>query len=154
MSRKTAHPNCYIIAGSNGTGKTAFASAFLPIYADRRNFINPDLLARAYARAGFVPFLDFPVVSHAHRLQAYRRALRRLDFYLVVLNPGRAVALQRDAVRPEKTVAHLWVHMEDALLRELAGFGLWIDTAHLSVQQTIDQILSQKERALLDNATP
>jgi predicted ABC-type ATPase len=42
-------PNCYIIAGSNGAGKTTFATEFLPLYANCRNFINPDLLARAYS---------------------------------------------------------------------------------------------------------
>ena len=49
MPRKRSHPNCYIIAGSNGAGKTTFASEFLPVYANCRNFINPDLLARAYS---------------------------------------------------------------------------------------------------------
>jgi len=42
-------PNCHIIAGPNGAGKTTFATRFLPIYANCRNFINPDLLARAYS---------------------------------------------------------------------------------------------------------
>lgn len=45
MPRKPA--NCYIIAGPNGAGKTTFATEFLPFYAKCRNFINPDLLARA-----------------------------------------------------------------------------------------------------------
>lgn len=47
MPRKSA--NCYIIAGPNGAGKTTFATEFLPLYANCRNFINPDLLARAYS---------------------------------------------------------------------------------------------------------
>lgn len=47
MPRKPA--NCYIIAGPNGAGKTTFATEFLPLYANCRNFINPDLLARAYS---------------------------------------------------------------------------------------------------------
>lgn len=42
-------PNCYIVAGPNGAGKTTFATEFLPLYANCRNFINPDLLARAYS---------------------------------------------------------------------------------------------------------
>jgi predicted ABC-type ATPase len=41
--------NCYIIAGPHGAGKTTFATEFLPLYANCRNFINPDLLARAYS---------------------------------------------------------------------------------------------------------
>jgi predicted ABC-type ATPase len=42
-------PNCYIIEGPNGAGKTTFATRFLPLYANCLNFINPDLLARAYS---------------------------------------------------------------------------------------------------------
>jgi hypothetical protein len=34
MPTKTGHPNCYIIAGSNGAGKTTFATEFLPSYAN------------------------------------------------------------------------------------------------------------------------
>ncbi len=45
MHGKAAHPNCLIIAGSNGAGKTTFATEFLPIYANCRNFINSDLIA-------------------------------------------------------------------------------------------------------------
>jgi predicted ABC-type ATPase len=40
-------PKCFIIAGPNGAGKTTFATKFLPTYAACRNFINPDLLAKA-----------------------------------------------------------------------------------------------------------
>src|SRR5437667_12181526 len=49
MPRRTVHPNCYIIAGPNGAGTTTFATKFLPAYANCRNFINPDLLARAFS---------------------------------------------------------------------------------------------------------
>jgi predicted ABC-type ATPase len=47
MPRKSA--NCYIVAGPNGAGKTTFATEFLPRYANCRNFVNPDLLARAFS---------------------------------------------------------------------------------------------------------
>ncbi len=40
--------NCYVIGGSNGAGKTTFASEFLPLYAECPNFINPDFIARAF----------------------------------------------------------------------------------------------------------
>jgi predicted ABC-type ATPase len=49
MPRKSA--NCYIIAGPNGAGKTTFATEFLPVYANCRNFINADMIAR-----GLSPF--------------------------------------------------------------------------------------------------
>ena len=42
-------PNLYIIAGPNGAGKTTFATKFLPTYADCKNFINADLIAKGVA---------------------------------------------------------------------------------------------------------
>src|SRR5438445_5343747 len=68
MPRKAAHPHCYIIAGPNGAGKTTFATRFLPVYADCRNFINPDLLARAYS----------PFDPDAGMLRAGRAVLERV----------------------------------------------------------------------------
>jgi predicted ABC-type ATPase len=60
--------NCYIIAGPNGAGKTTFATEFLPLYANCRNFINPDLLARAYS----------PFDPDAGMLRAGRTVLERI----------------------------------------------------------------------------
>ena len=47
----TGKPTCYIIAGSNGSGKTTFAREFLPKHAGCTHFINPDLIA-----SGLSPF--------------------------------------------------------------------------------------------------
>src|SRR3989338_7598405 len=44
-------PNLYIIAGPNGSGKTTFATKFLPKYAKCPYFINADLIAK-----GISPF--------------------------------------------------------------------------------------------------
>jgi predicted ABC-type ATPase len=49
MPRKNGYRNCYIIAGPNGAGKTTFATEFLPLYANCRNFINADLITRLNA---------------------------------------------------------------------------------------------------------
>lgn len=43
--------NVYIIAGPNGSGKTTFASKFLPDYVKCPNFVNADLIAQ-----GLSPF--------------------------------------------------------------------------------------------------
>jgi predicted ABC-type ATPase len=68
MPDKTSHPNCYIIAGPNGAGKTTFATEFLPLYANCQNFINPDLLARAFS----------PFNPDAGLLRAGRAVLERI----------------------------------------------------------------------------
>lgn len=49
----TRRPKVYIIAGPNGSGKTTFASEFLPRYADRPAFVNADTIARGLS--GFSP---------------------------------------------------------------------------------------------------
>ena len=88
MPRKS--PNCYIIAGSNGAGKTTFATEFLPLYANCRNFINADLLARAYS----------PFDPDAGMLRAGRTVLERIaeftkvrtDFAFETTLAGRSYA--------------------------------------------------------------
>ena len=80
--------NCYIIAGPNGAGKTTFATTFLPLHANCRNFINPDLLALAYS----------PFDPDAGMLRAGRTVLERIaefteahtDFAFETTLSGRA----------------------------------------------------------------
>lgn len=56
-------PQAYIIAGSNGAGKTTFAREYLPRYAHCREFLNADLLA-----AGISPFNPDAVAFAAARV--------------------------------------------------------------------------------------
>jgi len=51
MSKPLSIPCCYIIAGPNGSGKTTFATEFLPHYVNCLEFVNPDLIAK-----GLSPF--------------------------------------------------------------------------------------------------
>lgn len=55
--------NVYIIAGSNGSGKTTFAKTFLPEYAKCNRFINADLIA-----AGLSPFSPQQVAIKSGKL--------------------------------------------------------------------------------------
>lgn len=87
MSR-TVQPNCYIIAGSNGAGKTTFATRFLPNYAACVNFINPDLIAR-----GLSPFDPDVALAKAGRLVLERIAEmgeRKKDFAFETTLSGRS----------------------------------------------------------------
>jgi predicted ABC-type ATPase len=116
--------NCYIVAGSNGAGKTTFATEFLPRYANCPNFINADLIARglspfdpdaALARAGRLVLESIQQVSDSHANFAfettlsgrtYVRVIRHLRkrgyrihmFYLWVPGPELALARIRDRV--------------------------------------------------------
>ncbi len=115
MPRKPA--NCYIIAGPNGAGKTTFAIEFLPHYANCRNFINPDLLARAYS-----PFdLDAGMVRAGRtvleRIAEFTKA--RVDFAFETTLSGRSYA---PLLRKTKT-AGFSLHM----------FYLWIPSPELAL---------------------
>lgn len=90
MPRRGPQPNCYIIAGSNGAGKSTFATEFLPHYANCPNFINPDLIARSLS-----PFDPDAALLRAGRmvLQRIRESSQsRSDFGLETTLSGRAYA--------------------------------------------------------------
>jgi predicted ABC-type ATPase len=86
MPRKSA--NCYIVAGPNGAGKTTFATEFLPLYANCRNFINADLIAR-----GLSPFDPDAAMLRAGRTVLERIAeftKARTDFAFETTLSGRS----------------------------------------------------------------
>lgn len=112
------------------------------------NVRNQCLLAASFAAEGFTPVIDYVVVSRA-RLEEYRRQLPGLALRLVTLAPGADVALERDRLRPEKTVAAFWTHLEAAIRSELTGIGLWIDNSGLTVEETVDRVLADSESALV-----
>ena len=68
MSKK---PQVYVIAGPNGSGKTTFASEFLPKYADCPAFVNADMIVRGLS--GFSP--------DAVALKAGRLLLEQIETY-------------------------------------------------------------------------
>jgi adenylate kinase family enzyme len=104
------------------------------------NIRNQCLLARSYHAAGFTPVLDY-VVSTRARLAEFVEQLAPLRLQVVVLAPGRAVALERDRLRPDKTVGERWAYLEDVLRDELRDSGRWIDNREASVEQVINQLL-------------
>ncbi len=126
MPRKPFHPNCYIIAGPNGAGKTTFATEFLPFYANCRNFINADLIAR-----GLSPF-----DPDAGMLRAGRTVLERIaefteartDFAFETTLSGRSyVPLLRSVKK-----AGFRLHM----------FYLWIPSPELALLRIRDRVAS------------
>jgi predicted ABC-type ATPase len=124
MPRKPVHPNCYIIAGPNGAGKTTFAMEYLPNYAKCVNFINPDLLARAYS----------PFDPDAGILRAGRTVLERIaeftkaktDFAFETTLSGRSYVRVLRNVKQ----AGFRLHM----------FYLWIPTPELALLRIRDRV--------------
>ena len=108
---------------------------------------NQCLLARSYAEGGFIPVLDFVVVTQFH-LDAYRNYLAGGALNFVTLAPSPEVAAHRDAERGNKTGA-TWNSLDETLRSELAGTGLLLDTSTLSVDETVDAVLERRAETLL-----
>ena len=124
MPRKPA--NCYIIAGPNGAGKTTFATKFLPVYAQCRNFINPDLLARAFS-----PFDPDGGMLHAGRVVLERIAeftQARKDFAFETTLSGRAYVPLLRRVKERGFRLHM--------------FYLWIPSVDLALFRIRDRVES------------
>lgn len=107
---------------------------------------NQTMLARSYADAGFVPVLDYVVVTR-DRLGHYRRALSDLALHLVVLDPGLEAAVARDRARAEETWGDSY--LRDDMVRELSGVGLWIDSRAMAPEETVEAIVQRSAEAIL-----
>ena len=68
-SGKKIVPRCIVIAGPNGSGKTTFATEFLPSYAKVVRFVNADLIAGGLS----------PLRPELAAIAAGRLLLRELD---------------------------------------------------------------------------
>lgn len=94
-----------------------------------------------------------------HRVDDYRARLARTPLHLVVLNPGKRAAAGRDATRAKSrrqvartgvSVADRWAHLEGVMTSELAGVGLWIQSANQTPARTVDMILAAEDRSRID----
>jgi predicted ABC-type ATPase len=124
MPRKSA--NCHVIAGPNGAGKTTFATEFLPNYANCRNFINADLIAR-----GLSPFDPDAALLRAGRMVLERIAEfteARADFAFETTLAGRSYAPLLRGVKQAGFRLHL--------------FYLWIPSPELALLRIRDRVES------------
>ena len=108
---------------------------------------NASLLADSFMRAGFTPIVDDVIL----RLQfvQYRRILSRWPLRLVVLAPPINVALERDNGRSEKHVAARFDYLDSEMRDQMRGTGLWLDTADMSITETVEAVLLRAEEALI-----
>ena len=121
MSEK---PQVYIIAGPNGSGKTTFATEFLPEYADRPEFINADEIARGLSR-----FSPDAVALRAGRIlleQIESYAARKIDFAFETTLSGTSHLLRLKNLRGQGYRVHL--------------FFLWIPDVRLSLARVASRV--------------
>ncbi len=112
--------------------------------AQRQLFLrgrNAALLANSFGAAGFVPVVDHIVISRV-QLAHFAAELRVRPFRLVVLAPPPETVLARNRLRPGKDVGQTWAYLDAELRRELAGTGLWIESAGLTIAEVVDRIVS------------
>jgi predicted kinase len=114
-------------------------------------------LARSYVESGFEAVMDYVVMSR-ERLDFWLAALSGLTVRFVILAPGVEAAAERDKDRAKSksfleaygvTIAGRWAYLDAEARAQLAGVGLWVDSAGLSAEQTVDEILLRGEQALL-----
>ncbi|MET7416108.1 AAA family ATPase [Streptomyces rubiginosohelvolus] len=111
--------------------------------ADRQIFLrarNACLLADSFLAAGFLPVIDDVVVRRAH-LDFYRATLSGGPLHHVIMAPGAVKARERNLAR-DKTLTTDWSFLETAMREELADEKVWIDSADLTVAETVDAVLS------------
>ena len=118
------HPKVYVIAGPNGSGKTTFASEFLPSYANSPAFINADTIARGLS--GFSPDA---VALKAGRLlleQIEIYAAKRIDFAFETTLSGTNYLSRLRALQESGYAVHL--------------FFLWIPDVRLSLARVASRV--------------
>ncbi len=128
----------FIVAGGRGPAPEPEEESDRQLFLRAR---NAALLADSFATAGVVPVLDDVVVLRPH-LDFYRQSVRTQDLTLVVLDPGSAVAGERNRSR-DKVLDDDWSFLNEAMRDQLAGNGLWVDNAAQTVDETVAEILAR-----------
>jgi len=116
--------NIYVIAGPNGSGKTTFATQFLPDFVNCPNFINADLIAK-----GLAPFGPERAALKAGKLvlqqiQEYSR--QGADFAFETTLSGRSYYKTLSFLKHSGYGLHL--------------FFLWIPSPELSIARIRDRV--------------
>lgn len=115
----------YIIAGPNGSGKTTFATMFLPEYVKCPNFVNADLIAQ-----GLAPFEPRSVAIKAGKLvlqQIHEFANRGVDFAFETTLSGKSYVKLFSELKAKGYALHL--------------FFLWIPSPELAIARIKERVM-------------
>jgi len=124
LTEQARNRNVYIIAGSNGSGKTTFAKMFLPEYTGCMQFVNSDLIAQ-----GLSPFSPQGATMKAGRLVLERiddLARQGLDFGFETTLSGKFYINRLENLKQNGYALHL--------------FFLWIPSAELAIERIKDRV--------------
>ncbi|MET9763072.1 AAA family ATPase [Streptomyces sp. NPDC006372] len=103
--------------------------------------------ADGYARAGFTAVVQDVVLGED--LTTYVGLVRTRPLHVVVLAPSPEAVTARETERPKTGYGAGWTveALDEALRTETPRIGLWLDTSELTVGQTVEKILTERERA-------
>ena len=122
---KRQKPTVYIVAGSNGSGKTTFARKFLPKYAGRHiDFINAYLIA-----SGLSPLNSDKMVIQASRIVLQRikeLSESKKDFAFETTLSGRSYSVLLRRIKKMGYRVHL--------------FYLWIPNYKLAIERIRERV--------------
>jgi predicted ABC-type ATPase len=119
-----SNKNVYIIAGSNGSGKTTFARSFLPDYVKCNNFVNADLIAQGLA----------PFEPRSAAIKAGKLVLSQIDGFA-----SSGVDFAFETTLSGKSYSELLNRMKKKGYR-LHIFFLWIRSPELAVSRVKDRV--------------
>lgn len=117
-------PTCFVIAGSNGAGKSTFARDYLPQYARCPHLINPDLIA-----AGLSPFDPSQAAAQAARL-----SLEMIEKYARI---GETFAVE--STLSGRTYLRILKGLQDRGY-DVWIFYLWIPSPELAVERIASRV--------------
>jgi hypothetical protein len=113
------------------------------------------LAATEYCQAGFATVVQGNIFGEDVR--TWLQAVPVRPRHLVVLRPSIAVVFERERVRQRELgkVAYRSgetdPHELDALLATTPRFGLWLDTSTQTPNETVQSILGQRSKAVVDS---
>jgi len=81
-------------------------------------------------------------------LNGYLGMLQTRPLLLVLLVPSLGVVQSRDENRA-KQVFGLWKHLDDELRTSMPPVGLWIDTSHMTAEETVDVVIARSDDAVI-----
>ena len=121
----TKRPKVYLIAGSNGAGKTTFANEFLPQFVGPVDFVNADLIAQ-----GLSPFDPSKMEIRAARMVLERvseLSRQSKDFAFETTLSGRSYATIINRMKSQGYQIHMYY--------------LWIPNYQLALQRIKERVM-------------
>ena len=103
---------------------------------------NTAALTDNIAEAGFPPVID-DVVVWLPRFERLLAGIKTRPLFMAILAPDSAVIEQRVRLQPQKSVFHLWSHLDDMMRRDMAGIGCWFDSAQQTPADTAAAVIAR-----------